>query len=69
MVARVDELSRLKLRIADFERRIAEARENAGPEGQPMGRTERDQVLHLLVSTLEAMRTRRAALDRTNQGS
>ena len=53
MVAGVDELIRLKLRIADFERRIAEARENAGPDSQPLARTDRNQMLQMLVRTLE----------------
>jgi hypothetical protein len=53
MIATVDKLSRLDLRIADFERRVAEEQENAERDSQYMGRTERNQIVQMLVKTLE----------------
>ena len=62
MIATVDELSRLDLRIADFERRVAEEQENAERDGQYMGRTERNQIVQMLVKTLETMKALRMRL-------
>ena len=63
MMAMIDEQSRLEARIADFELRIAEAQENAtGAEGRLIGYTERDQILQMLVRTLNALRARHAAI-------
>jgi hypothetical protein len=67
MVTKLDELSRLKLRIADLERRITEAREDA--DDQPLGRAERGEMLDMLVRTLEAMRARKRAHERSHIGS
>ena len=62
MMATVDELSRLDLRIADFERRVAEEQENAERDSQYMGRTERNQIVQMLVRTLETMKALRMRL-------
>ena len=63
MVASDDELSRLDLRIADFERRVAEERMNAGSDSHHMGRAERSQMLLMLVRTLDTMKARKASLE------
>ena len=63
MMAMVDEQSRLKARIADFELRIAEARKDeTSGESLLMGNAERDQLLQMLVRTLNALRARHATL-------
>jgi hypothetical protein len=63
---RADELSRLKERIADFERCIAEMGEKSA-EGSPcLGSAERIQMLRMLRTTLQAMKARRVALERGN---
>jgi hypothetical protein len=63
MMATVDEQSRLKARIADFELRIAEARENdTGAETRLIGNAERDQMMQMLVRTLKALKARQATL-------
>jgi hypothetical protein len=66
MMAIVDELSRLDLRIADFERRIAEERGNVGAIGDQIGRIDRDRMLQMLIRTLELMKARRARVNKSN---
>jgi hypothetical protein len=56
MIATVDELSRLDLRITDFERRVAEEQENDERDSSYMGRAERNQIVQMLVKTLETMK-------------
>ena len=62
MIVTIDEPSRLDLRIADFKRRVAEEQENAEQDGQYMGRTERKQIVQMLVKTLEIMKALRMRL-------
>jgi hypothetical protein len=64
MMALVDEQSRLRARIADFELRILQARENAHAGGGFMRTAEQDQVLQMLVRTLRALQARGAHLAR-----
>jgi hypothetical protein len=66
MVAIVDGLSRLDLCIADFERRIAEEGGNAGAIGHQIGHIDQDQMLQMLIRTLELMKARRACLNKSN---
>ena len=63
MMTMSSEQSRLKARIADFELRIAEAREsNVGPDSRFMGNAEQDQMLQMLLKTLKALKARQAVL-------
>jgi hypothetical protein len=51
------------LRIADFERRVAEERMNAGSDNHHMGRAEVSQMLQMLINTLDAMKARKKSLE------
>ena len=63
MMAMMHEQSRLKARIVDLERRLAEVREeNVGAGSGFLGNTEQDQMLQMLVRTLKAFKTRQANL-------
>jgi hypothetical protein len=62
MEARVDELRRLKLRIADIERRIADEQGDGTQVGSAIGSAERPLLLQMLVRTLEALNTRMAVV-------
>jgi hypothetical protein len=64
MIGKADELSRLNERIADFERCVAETRAHRGSACSLFGRAERVRILHMLVTTLETMKARRAVLER-----
>jgi hypothetical protein len=64
MIGKADELSRLNERIADFERCVAEMREHRGSASSFFGGPERVRILHMLVTTLETMKARRAVLER-----
>jgi hypothetical protein len=66
MTAIVDGLSRLDLCIADFERRIAEERGNAGTIDHQTGHIDQDQMLQMLIRTLGLMKARRARLNKSN---
>jgi hypothetical protein len=57
MMIIIDEQRRLRARIADFELRIAEVREN-GEENRLISNAERDQMLQMLVRTLKALKAR-----------
>jgi hypothetical protein len=63
MITTVDELSRLDLRIADFERRVAEEQENAERDSHYMGRSDTTQIIQMLVKALEATKALRMRLD------
>jgi len=58
MLAEIDELSRLRSRIAELEARIAD--EQCNQTNLPFSLTGRVQLLQMLVRTLEAMRARAA---------
>ena len=63
MVVSADQLIRLDLRIADLERRVAQERMNARSDSHHMGRTERSQMLQMLVRTLDTMKARKKSLE------
>jgi hypothetical protein len=67
MVGKADELSRLNGRIAEFERCVAEMRVHPGSGSPLFSGGERIQMLQMLVTTLETMKARRAALERAGQ--
>ena len=64
MVGKTDELSRLNERIAEFERCVAEMRANPASGSSFFGSGERIRMLHMLVTTVETMKARRAVLER-----
>jgi hypothetical protein len=64
MVGKADEVSRLNERIAEFERCVAEMREHPASGSSFFGSGERIRMLHMLVTTLETMKARRAVLER-----
>jgi hypothetical protein len=64
MVGKVDELSRLNERIAEFERCVAEMREHPASGSSFFASGERIRMLHMLVTTLETMKARRVVLER-----
>jgi hypothetical protein len=55
-VTSADEQIRLDLRIADFERRVAEERMSVGSDSHQMCLRERSQMLQMLVRTLDTIR-------------
>jgi len=63
MVAKADALSRLNERIAEFERCVAEVREHPRSGSPLLGGAERMRMVNMLVTTLEAMKARRAVLE------
>ena len=65
IMLKTDEQSRLKARIAEFERRIAEAQGDADAGCSLVGATAQGQILDMLVRTLEALKRRRAVRTRT----
>ena len=63
MTTKIDEYSRLKARIVDLERGLAQAREkNVGAGSRFLGDAEQDQMLQMLVRTLKALKARQAVL-------
>jgi hypothetical protein len=61
MTDEVEELRRVKARIADLERCIAD--EKDAMEGSAMGSGDRTELLEMLVTTLASMKAREAKLE------
>ena len=68
-MSRVDELVRLKRRIAEFEQCISEAIEPVCPVCLSWSGSERAELEELLTRTLKDMRARRSMLEHLNRNS
>jgi hypothetical protein len=60
MTGKTDELARLNQRIAEFERCVADVRAHPGSGSSFSRNDEQIRMLHMLVTTLEAMNVRRS---------